>query len=67
MEKRTSVTDPSNMTALEVRLWAQDALRECRASLEREKTAWDEVVGLRREIKRLDKLVQFVSKPESSE
>lgn len=64
---RDRVTDPDSLTALEVREWAHDAIKACRLSLEKEATTWDKVVGLRLEIKRLTALVQFVTKPESSE
>ena len=52
--------DPLSGTAIAIKAWAEKGLADCTASLLKTETTWDEVVGLRREIKRLRKLVQLV-------
>lgn len=53
--------DTASPTALAVKAWANEALMSCRKTLEKVDTTWDQVVGLRREIKRLNDLVQLVT------
>lgn len=59
--------DANSVTAKAVLAWAEKGLQECRTALEKKDTTWDAVVGLRREIRRLTHLVQFVTNVEMDE